>query len=167
VAIKGIAPGLVHKTDAGAVKLNVAPEDVLGAAASMASKLGNVTGFLVQEMAKPGAEMIVGVAHDRQFGPVVACGAGGVMVELIKDVSVRLTPLSLEDAATMVRELKTFPLLQGYRGSPPRDVAALEDVILRIGALVDDIPSIAELDLNPVLVHEKGATIVDARIRLE
>jgi acyl-CoA synthetase (NDP forming) len=167
VAIKGIAPGLVHKTDAGAVKLNVAPEEVLDAAASMASKIGNVTGFLVQEMAKPGAEMIVGVAHDRQFGPVVACGAGGVMVELIKDVSVRLTPLSVEDAAAMVRELKTFPLLEGYRGSPPRDVAALEDVILRIGALVDDIPSIAELDLNPVLVHEKGATIVDARIRLE
>jgi acyl-CoA synthetase (NDP forming) len=167
VAIKGIAPGLVHKTDAGAVKLNVAPEEVLDAAASMASKIGNVTGFLVQEMAKPGAEMIVGVAHDRQFGPVVACGAGGVMVELIKDVSVRLTPLSVEDAAAMVRELKTFPLLEGYRGSPPRDVAALEDVILRIGALVDDIPSIAELDLNPVLVHEKGATIVDARIRLD
>jgi acyl-CoA synthetase (NDP forming) len=89
------------------------------------------------------------------------------MVELIKDVSVRLTPLSREDASAMVRELKTFPLLEGYRGSPARDVAALEDVILRIGALVDDMPSIAELDLNPVLVHETGATIVDARIRIE
>ncbi|HKY98509.1 MAG TPA: acetate--CoA ligase family protein [Gemmatimonadaceae bacterium] len=167
VAIKGIAPGLVHKTDAGAVQLNVSPENVRNVAAMMASKIGNITGFLVQEMAKPGAEMIVGVAHDRQFGPVVACGAGGVMVELIKDVSVRLTPLSREDASAMVRELKTFPLLEGYRGSPARDIAALEDVILRIGALVDDIPSIAELDLNPVLVHENGATIVDARIRIE
>ena len=88
------------------------------------------------------------------------------MVELIKDVSVRVTPLSREDAAAMIRELKTFPLLEGYRGSPRRDVAALEDVILRIGALVEDIPSIAELDLNPVLVHESGATIVDARIRV-
>jgi acyl-CoA synthetase (NDP forming) len=117
-------------------------------------------------MAKPGAEMIVGVAHDPQFGPVVACGAGGVMVELIKDVSVRVTPLSREDAGAMIRELKTFPLLEGYRGAPRRDIAALEDVILRIGALVDDIPSIAELDLNPVLVHESGATIVDARIRV-
>jgi acetyl coenzyme A synthetase (ADP forming)-like protein len=167
VAIKGIAPGLVHKTDAGAVRLNVPPDEVLDVTQSMASKIGNVTGFLVQEMAKPGAEMIVGVAHDRQFGPVVACGAGGVMVELIKDVSVRLTPLSREDASGMVRELKTFRLLEGYRGSPARDIGALEDVILRIGALVDDIPSIAELDLNPVLVHEKGATIVDARIRIE
>jgi acetate---CoA ligase (ADP-forming) len=117
-------------------------------------------------MADSGAEMIVGVVHDPQFGPVVACGAGGIMVELMKDVSVRLTPLSREDAVAMIHELKTYPLLEGYRGSPPRDVAALEDVILRIGALVDDFPGIAELDLNPVLVHERGATIVDARIRI-
>ena len=166
VAIKGIAPGLVHKTDAGAVKLDVAPENAQAVAEEMSRRIPSLTGFLVQQMARPGAEMIVGVAHDPQFGPVVACGAGGVMVELIKDVSVRLTPLSREDAAAMIRELKTFPLLEGYRGSPRRDIAALEDVILRIGALVEDIPSIAELDLNPVLVHESGATIVDARIRV-
>jgi acyl-CoA synthetase (NDP forming) len=166
VAIKGIAPGLVHKTDAGAVQLNVELEDVLNTAEEMARRIPELSGFLVQQMAKPGAEMIVGVAHDPQFGPVVACGAGGVMVELIKDVSVRVTPLSREDAGAMIRELKTFPLLEGYRGAPRRDIAALEDVILRIGALVDDIPSIAELDLNPVLVHESGATIVDARIRV-
>ena len=167
VAIKGIAPGLVHKTDAGAVKLNLAAGNVRVAADEMHSAIPSLTGFLVQQMADPGAEMIVGVAHDKQFGPVIACGAGGVMVELIKDVSVRLSPLSREDASEMVRELKTFPLLEGYRGSPHRDVSALEEVILRIGALVDDIPSIAELDLNPVLVHERGATIVDARIRVE
>ena len=165
IALKGIAPGLVHKTDAGAVLLNLEPDEVHVAADEMRRRIPSLSGFLVQEMAKSGAEMIVGVAHDPQFGPVVACGAGGVMVELIKDVSVRLTPLSREDAAGMIRELKTFPLLDGYRGSPQRDVAALEDVILRIGALVDDIPAIAELDLNPVLVHERGATIVDARIR--
>lgn len=167
VAIKGVAPALVHKSDAGAVKLNVEADDVLATASAMSTAIGTLTGFLVQQMAPPGAEMIVGVAHDKQFGPVVACGAGGVMVELIKDVAVRLTPLSCEDASEMVRELKTFPLLEGYRGTPRRDIAALEDVILRIGALVDDIPSISELDLNPVLVHEHGATIVDARIRME
>jgi acyl-CoA synthetase (NDP forming) len=89
-----------------------------------------------------------------------------VLVELVRDVSLRVTPLSREDASAMVRELKTYPLLEGYRGSPVRDVAALEDVILRIGALVDDFPAISELDLNPVLVHEHGATIVDARIRI-
>lgn len=167
VAIKGVAPALVHKSDAGAVKLNVEADDVLATASAMSTAIGTLTGFLVQQMAPLGAEMIVGVAHDKQFGPVVACGAGGVMVELIKDVAVRLTPLSCEDASEMVRELKTFPLLEGYRGTPRRDIAALEDVILRIGALVDDIPSISELDLNPVLVHEHGATIVDARIRME
>ena len=88
------------------------------------------------------------------------------MVELVKDVSVRLTPLSHENAHAMIRELRTYPLLEGYRGSPKRDVAALEDVLLKVGALADDYPQIAELDLNPVLVHEKGATIVDARIRI-
>ena len=166
VALKGIAPGLIHKTDAGLVRLNLDSASVVTAAEEMKSRVSSVEGFLVQQMSEPGAEMIVGVAHDPQFGPVVACGAGGVLVELIKDVSVRLTPLSVEDAAAMIRELKTFPLLEGYRGSPRRDVRALEEILLRIGALVDDIPSIAELDLNPVLVHEHGATIVDARIRV-
>jgi acyl-CoA synthetase (NDP forming) len=156
----------VHKTDAGAVKLDLHPDSVLSAAQEMQRSIGGITGYLVQEMAQPGTEMIVGVAHDPQFGPVVACGAGGVMVELVTDVSVRLTPLSREDAAEMVRELRTYPLLEGYRGSPRRDIAALEDVILRVSALADDIPAIAELDLNPVFVHERGATVVDARIRL-
>jgi acyl-CoA synthetase (NDP forming) len=166
VALKGIAPGLIHKTDAGLVKLNLDGASVLAAATEMKSRVTSVSGFLVQQMAEPGTEMIVGVAHDPQFGPVVACGAGGVLVELIKDVSVRLAPLSVEDAAAMIRELKTFPVLEGYRGSPPRDVAALEQILLRISALVDDISAIAELDLNPVLVHEHGATVVDARIRV-
>jgi acetate---CoA ligase (ADP-forming) len=170
VALKAIAPGLVHKTDAGAVRLNLLPSEVELAAREMSERVGTshsrVNGFILQRMADSGAEMIVGVVHDPQFGPVVACGAGGIMVELMKDVSVRLTPLSREDAVAMIHELKTYPLLEGYRGSPPRDVAALEDVILRIGALVDDFPGIAELDLNPVLVHERGATIVDARIRI-
>lgn len=166
IALKGVAPGLVHKTDAGAVRLDLSPDAVTDAAKEMSSRLTSISGFVVQRMAEAGAEMIVGVVHDPQFGPVVACGAGGIMVELVRDVSLRLTPLSREDASAMVRELKTYPLLEGYRGSPPRDVAALEDVILRIGALVDDFPSISELDLNPVLVHEHGATIVDARIRI-
>ena len=123
-------------------------------------------GFLLQRMASPGVEMIVGVVHDRQFGPVVACGAGGVLVELLKDVSVRLAPLSRRDADEMVRELRSFPLLTGYRGSAPGDVAALVDTILRVSALVEDLPQIAELDLNPVLVHATGVTVVDARLRV-
>jgi acetyl coenzyme A synthetase (ADP forming)-like protein len=166
IALKGIAPGLVHKTDAGAVRLDLSPDAVTAAAREMSARINSINGFVVQRMAESGAEMIVGVVHDPQFGPVVACGAGGVLVELVRDVSIRVTPLSREDASAMVRELKTYPLLEGYRGSPVRDVAALEEVILRIGALVDDFPAISELDLNPVLVHEHGATIVDARIRI-
>lgn len=117
-------------------------------------------------MAGRGVEMLLGVVHDPQFGPVVACGAGGVQVELLKDVSVRLTPLSNEDAAEMIRELKTYPLLEGFRGSVAADVAALEDGLLRLSALVEDLPQIAELDCNPFVIHESGATILDARIRV-
>jgi acyl-CoA synthetase (NDP forming) len=117
-------------------------------------------------MAQRGVEMLVGVVHDPQFGPVVACGAGGVQVELLKDVSVRLTPLSNEDAAEMIRALKTYPLLTGFRGSVVADVAALEEGLLRVSAMVEDIPQIAELDCNPFVVHPTGATILDARIRV-
>jgi acetate---CoA ligase (ADP-forming) len=124
------------------------------------------SGFLVQRMAPRGVEMIVGVVHDPQFGPVVACGAGGVLVELLKDVSVRLTPLSRGDAEEMVHELKTFPLLEGYRGGPVGDVDALIDAVVRVGALVEELPQVAELDLNPIVVHPNGVTVVDARVRV-
>jgi len=170
VALKAIAPGLLHKTEAGAVRLGLTTTDVTAAAREMDARLRQAgmapSGFVVQRMAAPGVEMIVGVVLDRQFGPVVACGAGGVLVELIKDVSVRLAPLSKRDAEEMVRELKSFPLLTGYRGASPGDVDALVETVLRVSALVEDLPQIAELDLNPILVHAKGVTVVDARIRV-
>lgn len=171
VALKAIAPGLVHKTDAGAVKLHLTGAGaVRQAALEMIERLHtqgySVSGFVVQEMARPGIEMLVGVVHDPQFGPVVACGAGGVHVELLKDVSIRLTPLSNEDAAEMIHELRTYPLLTGFRGSVASDIGALEEGLLRVSALVEDIPQIAELDCNPFVVHETGATILDARIRV-
>lgn len=170
VALKAIAPGLLHKTEAGAVRLGLSGTDVAAAAREMDARLRAAgmkpSGFVLQRMAAPGVEMIVGVVHDRQFGPVVACGAGGVLVELIKDVSVRLAPLTRRDAEEMVRELKSFPLLTGYRGASPGDVGALVEAVLRVSQLVEDLPQIAELDLNPILVHEQGATVVDARIRV-
>ena len=110
--------------------------------------------------------MLVGVVNDPQFGPTIACGAGGTLVELLKDLSVRLSPLTRTDAASMLRELRSFPLLEGYRGGPKCDVAALEDVLLRISALAEDHPHIAEMDCNPVLVSACGALVVDARIRV-
>jgi acyl-CoA synthetase (NDP forming) len=171
IALKAIAPGVIHKTEAGVVKLHLNGAGVVRAAArEMSERLNSLghspTGFVVQQMAQRGVEMLVGVVHDPQFGPVVACGAGGVQVELLKDVSVRLTPLSNEDASEMIRELKTYPLLTGFRGSVPCDVAALEEGLLRVSAMVEDIPQIAELDCNPFVVHETGATILDARIRV-
>ncbi|HET8679155.1 MAG TPA: GNAT family N-acetyltransferase [bacterium] len=171
VALKAVAPGLVHRTEAGAVQLNLqGDEQVREAAATMATRLTSAgsppTGFVVQKMASSGVEMIAGVVHDTQFGPVVACGAGGTLVELVGDVSVRLSPLAREEAADMVRSLKTYPLLTGFRGQPPHDVGALENALVRISAMAEDLPGIAELDCNPIVVHEHGATIVDARIRV-
>jgi len=124
------------------------------------------SGFVVQSMAEPGVEMIVGVVHDPQFGPVVACGAGGTQVELLRDVSIRLTPLAQQDASEMIHELKTYPLLTGFRGAPVCDVAALQDGLLRLSAMVEDLPQISELDFNPFVVHERGASILDARIKV-
>src|SRR5690242_7078737 len=132
----------------------------------LSSRGHSVGGFVVQRMARPGIEMLVGVVHDPQFGPVVACGAGGVQVELLKDVSVRLTPLSHEDASELIHNLKTFPLLNGFRGGAVYDVSALEDGLLRVSAMVDDLPQISELDFNPFDVHTDGASILDARIRV-
>ncbi len=152
------------------MRLGLAPPDVSAAALEMTTRLKAAgtapTGFLLQRMAPRGVEMIVGVVHDRQFGPLVAVGAGGVLVELIKDVSVRLAPLSRRDAEEMVRQLKSYPLLTGYRGSAASDVNALVDTVLRVSALVEDLPQIAELDLNPILVHEQGVTVVDTRVRI-
>jgi acyl-CoA synthetase (NDP forming) len=171
VALKAIAPGLLHKTEAGAVRLQLSgAAAVREAAREMIERLQSrgfsPSGFVVQQMAQPGIEMLVGVVHDPQFGPVVACGAGGVQVELLKDVSIRLTPLSNEDAAEMIRELKTYPLLTGFRGSAAGDVKALQEGLLRVSALVEDLPQIAELDCNPFVINERGATILDARIRV-
>jgi acetate---CoA ligase (ADP-forming) len=170
LALKAVAPGLVHKTDAGAVRLDLPAAEVGTAAHELESRLRSAGyepgGFLLQRMADEGLEMILGVVHDPQFGPVVACGAGGVLVELVKDVAVRLAPVSRRDAEEMLEEIRTGPLLHGYRGAPPRDVAALVDAILRVSTLVEDLPQIQELDLNPILIHQSGATIVDARARI-
>jgi acyl-CoA synthetase (NDP forming) len=117
-------------------------------------------------MAQAGVEMILGVVHDPQFGPVVACGAGGTQVELLRDVAVRLTPISKPEASEMIHALKTYPLLDGFRGGKKLDVPALEDALLRVSALVDDIPQIAELDCNPFVVTEQGGEILDARVRV-
>jgi acetyl coenzyme A synthetase (ADP forming)-like protein len=172
VALKAVAPGLVHKTEAHAVRLGLTgATQVRAAATEMAETVAGagypVEGFLVQRMVGDGVELLVGVVHDPSFGPVIACGAGGTAVELLKDVAVRITPLTDLDAAEMVRSLASFPLLDGYRGAPKADVAALQDLLLRVGGLVEAHPEVAELDLNPVRVLTQGVVVVDARVRVE
>jgi acyl-CoA synthetase (NDP forming) len=171
-ALKGLATGVVHKTDVEGVRLGLmSPAEVAAAAESMRQAFAAaghpVHGFAVQRMAPAGVEMLVGVVHDRLFGPVVACAAGGTQAELLHDVAVRITPLTDVDATEMIRSLRTFPLLDGYRGAARSDVAALEDVLLRVSAMVEAHAEIAEMDLNPVIVLPEGAVIVDARLRIE
>jgi acetyl coenzyme A synthetase (ADP forming)-like protein len=172
VAVKAFGPDIVHKTEVGAVTLGLTgPRATVDAARAMAERVGaaglTLDGFLVQEMVDQGVEMLVGVAHDPVFGPVVACSAGGTTVELVHDVAVRVTPITDLDASEMVRSLRTFPLLEGFRGAQKADVLALEEVILRVSALVDNHPSIAEMDCNPVMILPRGAVVVDARVRVQ
>ncbi len=171
VALKAVAPDLVHKTEAHGVRLGLrGPKAVREAAAGMTAAVEaaghRVDAFLVQRMAPPGVELLVGVVHDPSFGPVIAVGAGGTATELLRDVAVRITPLTDLDAREMLRSLKTFPLLEGWRGAPGVDLAALEELLLRVSALVEGHPEVAELDCNPVIAGPGGAVVVDARVRL-
>jgi acetyl coenzyme A synthetase (ADP forming)-like protein len=172
VALKAIAPGLLHKTEAGAVEVGLTAEEVKRAAEDMRDRVKQkgfaVSGFLVQEMVSDAIEMFVGVAHDPTFGPLIACGAGGTLVELVKDVSVGLPPLTKQDSERMVHSLKTHQLLEGYRGGAEYDESALEEIVLRISQMVEKIPEVAELDLNPLMVLQdgKGAVVVDSRLRV-
>lgn len=171
VVVKAVAPGLVHKSDVGAVHLGLqGAEAVRVAARTMRRRVERagfaVDGFLVQPQADPGVELLVGVSTDPQFGPVILCGAGGTAAEVLRDVTVRLTPLGTREAAGMLRELRLWPLLEGFRGAPPCDVAAVEDLITRVAALAHAHPQVRELDGNPVSVGEHGAVILDARVRV-
>ena len=167
VALKGTAAGVVHKAQAGAVKLGLSgPTAVRRAATEIAAKLQAagtpVEDFLVQRMAGPGVEMLVGVLADERFGPVVACGAGGGTAEVLEDVAVRLAPLAPADAQAMIASLRSYALLERAHA----DVDALADLAVRVGALADAHPAIAELDLNPVMAGPGGAPVVDARVRV-
>lgn len=172
VALKAIVPGLLHKSDAGAVALRLrGASPVEKAAEKMRERLEaqghSVSGYQVQRMAEGGVEMLVGVVQDLHFGPVLACGAGGTATELVKDMAVRITPITAGEASRMVRSLKTFPLLDGYRGAPRVDVSALEDVLVRVSAMVEAHAEVAEMDLNPLIADPSGVVVVDARVRLE
>jgi acyl-CoA synthetase (NDP forming) len=166
--VKAGSPDVVHKTDVGGVILGPANErDVRNAYAAIEQQLGaEMGGALLQPMIESGIETIVGVTHDPSFGPLVLFGMGGTTAELLGDRTLRILPLTDEDAHEVVRALRGSPLLFGYRGRPPVDVGALEDILLRVGRLAEDVPEVAEMDLNPVVVSEHGAIAVDVKIRV-
>jgi acyl-CoA synthetase (NDP forming) len=168
VVLKAAAPDLVHKSDVGAVRLDLGdPAAVRAAYATVAAALGEPQPpVLVQQMAQPGVELVAGVVHDRLFGSLVMLGLGGVYTDLLADRAFRLLPLTDLDAAAMWRSLRGAPLLTGYRGSSPVDITALEDLLQRIGYLAEDLPEVAELDLNPVLAGPAGVLAVDVKLRL-
>jgi acetate---CoA ligase (ADP-forming) len=175
VALKLASRQIVHKTEVGGVQLNLQDEaSVRQAFAEMHDRLANENrldafdGVLVQPMISGGVELMIGVTQDPSFGPLIAFGLGGIHVEILKDVCFRVTPITDRDANEMVRTIRGYRLLQGYRGHAPADITAIEDLLLRIARLVEEVPEIAELDLNPViaLAPGQGCLIVDARIRV-
>jgi acyl-CoA synthetase (NDP forming) len=172
VALKAQGGEILHKTELGAVRVGLAdPTAVAGAAVQMDEALGEAgvrrESFLVQAMVEEGVELLVGIASDPAFGPVLACGAGGTRAELHRDVAVRICPVTADEAGEMIRSLAIFPLLTGYRGEEPADLGALEELLLRVSAMVDSHREIVEMDLNPVVAGPRGAAVVDARIRIE
>jgi acyl-CoA synthetase (NDP forming)/GNAT superfamily N-acetyltransferase len=168
VALKADVPGLIHKSDAGAVMLGLdGPEAARDGFDSLAARFaGNFSGVLIEPMITGGTEVIIGVVQEPIFGPLVVFGLGGVATEVLGDHAARLAPLTTTDADDLIHSIRAAPLLLGHRGQPPADVAALRDALLRISRLADDLPQVAELDLNPVIARPDGVTAVDARIRV-
>ena len=172
--LKIISPDIIHKFDVGGVALNINNrEDAVTAYNKIIENVkknkadAKIDGILIQEMAPGSTEVIVGAIKDAQFGQTLMFGLGGTFVEVMKDVSFRIAPITEEEAQEMITEVKAYPILQGYRGQPPADIDALVKILLNTSRLMMDHPEIKELDLNPIMVYEKGAKTVDARIILE
>jgi acyl-CoA synthetase (NDP forming) len=174
VVLKIVSPDVLHKFDVGGVILDVkSKEEAKNGFNQIIENVkkhkpeAQIDGILIQEMAPSSTEVIVGCIKDPQFGPTLMFGFGGTFVEVMKDVSFRIAPITEADAREMITEVKAYPILQGIRGQPPADIAVLGKILLNVSKLVMDYPEIRELDLNPILVYEKGAKTVDARIILE
>jgi len=173
VALKIASPDILHKTDIGGVKLNLRSAtdvkdafDLVTYRARRYMPEANIWGALVQQMVPQGKEVIIGVNRDPQFGPLLLLGLGGIYVEVLKDVSTRIAPVARWEAEEMIGELRSAPLLRGHRGEPPADLEAIVDCMLRVSQLAVDFPEIVELDINPLMVHEKGKGAVALDMRL-
>ncbi len=173
VVLKICSPDIIHKTELGGVIINLkTPTEVREAYRQIIKNVNKqkpkafVIGVLIQEMVPSGYEVIVGATRDNQFGPIVMFGLGGVFVEILRDVSFRLAPLTDEEALEMIKETKGFRLLEGFRNSKPADIKALTTIITKMGRIIVETPEIMEIEINPLFVYSKGLIAVDTRIIL-
>jgi len=174
VVLKIVSREIIHKSDVGGVIINLKDsKDVQNAYKQIMDNVqkhkpnAKIIGMLVQEMAPSSTEVIVGATKDPQFGPAIMFGLGGIFVEVLRDVTFRIAPVTEDEAREMITEVRAYPLLKGYRNTPPADIDAIVQILLNTSRLVTDHEEIKELDLNPIMVYEKGAKTVDARIILE
>jgi acetyltransferase len=173
-ALKLSSPDILHKSDAGGVRLNLEGDDAIGEAygailanAERAQPNADIRGVVVSPMAREGVEVIIGTKIDALFGPVIMFGLGGIFVEMLKDVSFRVLPITHSLAKEMIAEIRSAGILDGVRGRPARDKRALAKLLVTCSDLIESYPDIEEMDLNPVIVHDNGLSIVDARIILK
>lgn len=173
LVMKIVCSNILHKSDVGGVRLGLkttkqvaqAYDDIMRAVKQERPDAA-IEGISVERMVRPGVEVIIGMSRDVHFGPVLMFGLGGILVEILKDVSFRIVPLTRKDAVSMIREIKGYPLLEGYRGQEVVDISKLEDMLLMVSDFAEHHPEIKEIDLNPVFAYADGATTVDARIIL-
>lgn len=174
VVLKMVSPDIIHKSDAGGVKLNLLNKNEVITAydqilqnAKKHKANASISGVSVQKMVSQGIELIVGIKDDSQFGKVIMFGLGGILTELLKDFSLRLVPIGQREAEKMISEIRVHQLLEGYRNYRPVHEESLISILMKVSALVQQNPSIKEMDLNPVLSYPDGAVAVDARIILK
>ncbi len=173
IVLKISSVDITHKSDAGGVKVNLKNQeemekayDEIMTSCKAACPDANIEGIAVQGMAKIGTEIIMGMIKDPSFGPVVMFGLGGVLVEILKDVSFRIVPIEKNDAVEMTNEIQGKKMLEGYRGQDPADLPCLQEMLVKLSDFVDKTPEIEEIDMNPVFAYKQGAAVVDARIIL-
>ena len=173
IVMKIVSPDIIHKTDAGGVKVEIKDEKKAESAyqeiiskAKKYNKKARISGVIAYTMVPQATEIIIGMMKDPHFGPVIMFGLGGIFVEVLKDVSFRILPIEEKDAHEMITEIKGYKILEGTRGEPPKDIKAIKDLLMKISQISMENPEIKEIDLNPVFIFEKGLQVIDARIIL-
>ena len=173
IVMKIVSPDIIHKTDAGGVKVGIKDEKEAELAyqeiiskVKKYNKEAKIEGVIVYPMVLQGTEIIIGMMKDPHFGPVVMFGLGGIFVEVLKDISFRILPIEERDAGEMITGIKGYEILKGARGNPPRDIQAIKEVLLKVSKLTTENPEISEIDLNPIFVFEQGLQVIDARMIL-